>query len=64
MKMTVSESRCMGHGQCYAVAPDLLSFDDEGYVSIRGTTVDVAVELESQARAAASACPEAAIEIE
>ena len=30
MRLTVDGASCMGHGRCYQVAPDLLTFDDEG----------------------------------
>ena len=37
MKLTVDGASCMGHGRCYQMAPDLLTYDDEGYVTIRGS---------------------------
>ena len=44
MKLTVDGASCMGHGRCYQVAPDLLTFDDEGYVTIRDETIDVSAD--------------------
>ena len=41
MKLTVDGASCMGHGRCYQMAPELLSCDDEGFVTIRGQTIDV-----------------------
>ena len=41
VKLTVDGASCMGHGRCYEMAPDLLTYDDEGYVTIRGLTIDV-----------------------
>jgi ferredoxin len=41
VKLTVDAERCMGHGRCYTVAPDLLTYDEEGFVSIRGQVIDV-----------------------
>ena len=46
------------------VAPDLLDYDDEGFVSVRGQTIDVPPELEASAREAALSCPEGAIEVQ
>jgi ferredoxin len=53
----------MGHGRCYAVAPGLLDCDDEGYVSVRGTAIDVPAAQADAARSAAANCPEQAIEL-
>ena len=41
IKLTVDAELCTGHGRCYTVAPDLLTYDDEGFVTIRGQTIDV-----------------------
>jgi ferredoxin len=60
MKLTVSKN-CVGHGQCCVAAPDLLTYDDDGFVSIRGTSIDVPADQIAAARDAASACPENAI---
>jgi ferredoxin len=53
----------MGHGRCYAVAPELLDCDDEGYVTVRGSAIDVPEDQVGQARDAAANCPERAIEL-
>jgi ferredoxin len=53
----------MGHGRCYRVAPELLSYDDEGYVSIRGETIDVPENLAELALEAEGTCPEGAITV-
>ena len=63
MKLTVDGPACMGHGRCYRLAPDLLTFDEEGYVTIRGQTIDVPGGLEEAAGEAAGTCPEDAIAI-
>lgn len=63
MKLSVDGARCMGHGRCYSVAPELLSYDDDGYVTVRGSTIDVAEWQEAAARAAVANCPEQAIEL-
>jgi ferredoxin len=61
VKLTVDGASCMGHGRCYQVAPDLLTFDDEGYVTIRDETIDVSADLLEAAEDAAGTCPEQAI---
>jgi ferredoxin len=60
VKLTVDADRCMGHGRCYSVAPDLLTYDEEGFVSIRGQTIDVPEDQIEAAREAAESCPEEA----
>ena len=63
MRLAVDAERCTGHGRCYTVAPDLLTYDDEGYVSIRGSAIDVPDDQVAAARDAASSCPEQAIQL-
>jgi ferredoxin len=45
------------------VAPDLLSSDDDGAVSIRGTSIEVPQHQIASARDAESSCPENAISL-
>jgi ferredoxin len=61
MKLTVDASGCMGHGRCYQMAPDLLTYDEEGYVTIRGETIDVPAHQAEAAEDAEATCPEQAI---
>jgi ferredoxin len=61
VKLTVDAERCMGHGRCYTVAPDLLSYDDEGFVAIRGLVIDVPAAQIEAAREAVESCPEQAV---
>lgn len=63
MFLSIDADRCMGHGRCYTVAPDLLSDDEEGFVAQRGQTVEIPAELAGQAQDAVDACPEGAIGI-
>jgi ferredoxin len=51
----------MGHGRCYQMAPDLLTYDDEGYVSIRGDSIAVPADQREAAEDAEGTCPEQAI---
>lgn len=61
MRITVDGARCNGHGRCYTVAPDLLTYDDEGYVTIRDTMIDVPDDQISAAEEAEASCPEQAV---
>ncbi len=63
MKLTVDANQCMGHGRCYTLAPELLDSDDEGYVTIRGHTIDVPPDLIELAEEAQGSCPEGAISL-
>jgi ferredoxin len=45
------------------MAPDLLTFDDEGYVTLRGDSMDVPQDLRDMAEEAAGSCPEDAISL-
>ena len=60
MKLTVDGERCMGHGSCYTVAPDLLTYDEEGFVTIRDREIDVPEDQLEAAREAVLSCPEQA----
>ena len=64
MKLSVDASLCAGHGQCYAIAPDLLSDDDEGFVTLRGHSMDVPDDLTDEARKAVAVCPERAVTLQ
>jgi ferredoxin len=63
MWISIDANKCMGHGRCYTVAPDLLSDDEEGFVAQRGQTWEVPDGLLGQAQEAAENCPEAAISV-
>jgi ferredoxin len=63
MRMSVDGALCMGHGRCYRSLPDLLDFDDEGYVTIRGDTIEVPDDLRELAEDAQATCPEGAISL-
>ena len=60
MRIHVSEL-CSGQARCYTRSPDLLQSDDEGFVAIRGGSMDVPPGLEEAARTAMNVCPEDAI---
>jgi len=61
VRITVDGESCMGHGRCYQMAPDLLTYDDEGYVTIRDQVIDVPPDQVEAAEEAAATCPEGAV---
>ena len=63
MKIYIDPDECTGHGSCYRLAPDLLSYDDQGYVSIRGRAIDVPEDQIEFAEEAEGTCPEGAISL-
>ena len=62
MKIEFAPDRCVGHGQCYATAPELWEPDDEGYSKPKFES-EVPPGLEEKARLSANMCPEYAITI-
>jgi ferredoxin len=63
MRLAVDADQCTGHGRCYSLAPQLLSSDDEGYVTIRGSSIEVPEDLRALADEIAGTCPEGAISL-
>jgi ferredoxin len=63
VKLTVDGANCMGHGRCYQMAPDLLTCDEEGYVTILDQTIDVPADQVEAAEDAEATCPEQAISL-
>ena len=59
MKVSVDLETCVGHGRCYALAPDVFGPDDRGHCEVLMS--DVGPELEDQARLGEANCPERAI---
>jgi ferredoxin len=58
-RVCVDADRCVGHGRCYTLAPDVFDADDVGHSIVR--VEDVSGALEAQAADAERNCPEAAI---
>jgi ferredoxin len=63
VKIFIDPEECTGHGRCYRMAPDLLTYDDEGYVAIRGEAIDVPAGQAEFAEEAEGTCPEGAISL-
>ncbi len=59
MKVRVELTLCVGHGRCYALAPDIFEDDERGYCTL--LLESVPPDFEKQARMAEANCPEGAI---
>ncbi len=57
--VTVDDDACVGHGQCFARAPQAYEADGDGFCVVR--TEDVPASGVAPATAGADACPERAI---
>ena len=62
-ELSVDASKCTGHGRCYSVSPNLLSDDEEGFVTLRGSSMPISNGQLVDAEEAVAACPERAISL-
>src|SRR5260370_41622777 len=63
-KLSVDDSRWMGHGRCYTVSPGLLADDEEGFVTLRGSSMPIGDDQFADAEAAHAAWPERALTLQ
>jgi ferredoxin len=61
-RVRVDLDKCVGHGRCYVLAPEVFGEDERGYCVI--SRAELPAELESAARLGADNCPEHAITVE
>jgi ferredoxin len=59
VKVRVDAARCVGHGRCYVLGPDVFGEDERGHCLVERE--DVPPELADQARLGQQNCPEEAI---
>ena len=59
MKVMVDDDTCAGHGNCWALCPEVFDLTDDGFAVVLVDTVPP--EHEARARAAVAQCPERAI---
>jgi ferredoxin len=57
--VSVDPDRCVGHGRCYTLAPDIFDADEIGHSVVLAE--DVSGEAEQHARTGEQNCPEQAI---
>jgi len=62
VRVSLDIAKCVGHGRCYVLAPEVFGEDERGHCVI--LDADVPSALEDQARLGAHNCPESAIGIE
>lgn len=58
-QVSVDPGRCVGHGRCYSLAPQIYDSDDVGHAVV--LVADVSGDREQQALIGAQNCPEEAI---
>lgn len=63
MRVVLDEQACVGHGRCYAVAPDVFDADDAGHCVVRVHDGKVPEALTAQARHGVANCPEGALAV-
>lgn len=57
--VSVDPDRCVGHGRCYTLAPDIFDADEVGHSIVR--VADLSGDQERHAITGAQNCPEEAI---
>jgi len=62
VRVRVDLARCVGHGRCYVLAPDVFEEDERGHCVLK--RAEIPSELEAQARLGEENCPEGAISLE
>ena len=62
MKLKVDQRLCSGHARCAAVAPEIFTLDDNGYISF--SEKEVSPDQLALARRGARACPERALTLD
>jgi ferredoxin len=62
MRVTIDPAKCMGHGMCYSLAPNVFADDDQGYGHVIGEG-EVPPAQAAAARNGAANCPEGAISV-
>jgi ferredoxin len=62
MRLSLDAERCVGHGRCYSLAPDLFDADERGHCVLLVTEVPAGAEAD--ARAGVENCPERALSLE
>ena len=63
MKLRIDGESCMGHGRCYGSRPTSLTYDDEGFPTIRDELLAVPDNQVAAAEEMAATCPEEAISL-
>jgi ferredoxin len=59
IRVGVDADRCVGHGRCYTLAPEIFDVDDVGHSIVLAE--EASGDLEARAADAEKNCPEGAI---
>jgi ferredoxin len=62
VRVRVDAVKCVGHGRCYVLAPDVFQEDERGHCVI--IREEIPPELAGQAKLGEENCPEGAIRVE
>lgn len=62
-RVVIDRDKCVGHGRCYSLAPDVYDADDEGFAELADGDAPATPELRARARLGAETCPEGAISL-
>ncbi|MEY2459842.1 MAG: ferredoxin [Acidimicrobiaceae bacterium] len=57
MKVRLDVEACVGHGRCYAIAPDVFDADDQGHCVVLFSDAPIPDALIDRARQAITNCP-------
>ena len=60
-RVRVDAAKCVGHGRCYVLAPDVFEEDERGHCVV--VREEIPESLADDARKGATNCPEDAIEV-
>ena len=61
-RVRVDSEKCVGHGRCYVLAPEVFEEDERGHCIV--IEEDVSEALADEARKGERNCPEGAIRLE
>ncbi len=64
MRVVLDAGACVGHGRCYALAPEVFDADDQGHCIIKPGDGTVPAGLEDKTRQAVANCPEGALTVD
>jgi ferredoxin len=65
VKVRLDVETCVGHGRCYALAPDVFDADEHGHCVLRfGDGGEIPPELHDAARLGVGNCPEEALAVD
>jgi ferredoxin len=62
MRVRVDRAKCVGHGRCYVLAPEVFEDDERGHCVVKATE-PLSPGLLAQARRGEQNCPEGAISL-